>query len=74
MLEFEVILKQLCDLTTPACSKSEMSEIVELLLEVVPTWCSIVTVNNVKYLKINTSKSLVDVKREIAAKTEELGV
>lgn len=69
-----MIIKQLCDITTPACKKSEMSEIVELLLEIVPTWCSIVSVNDVKYLKINTSKSLVDVKQQIASKTEELGL
>ena len=73
-MDMDLITKQLCEMTTPPTPKSDLVETLDLLLQIAPTWCATVTVNNRKYLKINTSQPIGEVKQEIAKQIEEMDI
>jgi hypothetical protein len=66
VIELSIIVKQLCELSTPPAPVEVINQLLQLLMEVAPSWCEVVTVAGTEYFKLHFSVSLQLVKQAIA--------
>ncbi|XP_036358463.1 DNA replication factor Cdt1 isoform X2 [Octopus sinensis] len=64
-LLFNVVVEKICESYTSSISKVDAEKHLELLLEVAPSWISMATTQNGKYLKLNRTVKLQDVQEKI---------
>lgn len=71
-MELATIIQQLCELTSPPIPKNEIADIINLLVDIVDGWCTIITINETEYLKVDMKAPFNDVKKKILSKIEEI--